>query len=246
MKRLLTILFSVVLSVSVWADVRVTLRSGETLTGAIVFQNEEVLVLKNADGQRFQYPMAEVVSVEDGVAAEQEEEEQESGSRKKVGVSLHLAGGAGFVPYADKGGCLGVNLYVGACNLFDKHIFVGGGIGYTGVFLSPQQFADKSLSFIPIQVRFSAPLMQTEHAPALGASLGYGFSPKGIDKGGLAASVDAGWRWQMTEKSALFVGIDFALQQGKVSVAETIEGEEYESEQFRNFCRVGLKLAVQF
>ena len=96
------------------------------------------------------------------------------------------------------------------------------------------------------QLFLSAPLMQTEHAPALGASVGYGFSPKGIDKGGLAASVDAGWRWQMTEKSALFVGIDFALQQGKATVAETIEGEEYESEQFRNFCRVGLKLAVQF
>ena len=110
MKRQLTILFSVVLAVSVWADVRVTLRSGESLTGTIVFQNEEVLVLKNADGQRFQYPMAEVVSVEDGVAAEQEEEEQESGSRKKVGVSLHLAGGAGFVPYGGKGGGISANL----------------------------------------------------------------------------------------------------------------------------------------
>ena len=247
MKKLLYILLTLLLPMSVFADVRITLRSGQTLTGTIVFQNEQVLVIKDADGQRFQYPFSEIETIEDGIVAVSEEDTESSAvSKKKVGVSLHVAGGAAFVPYSDAGGGMAVNIYVGACNLFDKHIFVGGGIGYTGVFVFPQQTTDKSLSFIPVQVRFSAPLMQTKHAPALGASIGYGFSPKGIDKGGVAVSVDAGWRWQMSEKAALFAGVDFALQQGKCGIVETIEEEQYTSEQVRNFCRIGLKVAIQF
>lgn len=248
MKKWFYILLLLLLPLCTFADVRLTLKSGHTLTGTVVFRNEEVIVIKSAEGQRFQYPMSEVTDIAEVEAVTVEEEDTKPvTSVKKVGVSLHLSGGAAFIPHDAIGGGLDAMVYVGACNLFQKHIFIGGGIGYEGFFMSDNAESPlTNTSFIPIQVRFSAPLMQTRHAPALGCSLGYGFSPKEIDKGGICASLDAGWRWQINEKMAMFAGINAAFQQGKTSVDETIEDKTYTSVVFRNFCKLGLKLAVQF
>ena len=246
MKRLFYILFLAALPLLSYAEVVLTLNSGQTVKGGIVFQNEEVVVIKSSEGQRFQYPMTEVKDISETVEVEEtEEEDVAENSGKKVGISLHLSAGAGFIPHDAAGAGFDAMVYVGACNLLDKHIFVGGGVGFESFFVSAA--SDKSTAtFIPVQVRFSAPLMSTPHAPALGCSLGYGFSTKGIDKGGLAASFDAGWRWQINGKSAMFAGLTASLQQGKTTVEETIEDKVYTSTATRNFCKLGVKFAVQF
>ncbi len=247
MRKLYYILLLLLFPLCSFSDVVVTLRSGSSLTGNIVFQNDEVVVIKSQEGQRFQYPMSEVESIREAeISIEEVIEEEKPVSAKKVGISLNLSGGASFMPHETAGGSVGAEVFIGACNLFNKHIFIGGGIGYSGFFISPASGTSRVLSFIPVELRFSAPLMQTAHAPAIGCSIGYGFSPKGIDRGGLTAALDFGWRWQMTEKHALFAGLGFAFQQGKTEVAEIVDGNEYVSLVVRNLCRIGAKVAVQF
>ncbi|MBR1808562.1 MAG: hypothetical protein IJ776_04160 [Paludibacteraceae bacterium] len=248
MKKCLYILLLTLLPLCSFADVRLTLKSGHTLTGTVVFRNEEVIVVKSAEGQRFQYPMSEVADIaEVDEQAIKNEDTKPVTAAKKVGVSLHLSGGPAFIPHDAAGGAFDAMVFVGACNLLDKHIFIGGGVGYESFFMFPVgEHNFSTASFIPVQVRFSAPLMPTRHAPALGCSLGYGFSPKGIGKSGICASLDAGWRWQINEKMAMFAGITAAFQQGKTSVDETIDDKTYTSDAVRNFCKLGLKLAVQF
>ena len=39
------------------------LHTGARVKGTIVFQNEEVIIIRNADGARFQYPRAEIEAI---------------------------------------------------------------------------------------------------------------------------------------------------------------------------------------
>lgn len=228
------------------AAVVVSLRSGQTIVGEIVFQNEDVIVVKDGDGKRYQYPMQEVKSVSQYTQAA-EEEAPKAKRQKRVGVIVQLTGGGAALPAANNGsqaiwgGHAGGNLMIGACNLMDKQLFVGGGVGYNAYILQ-----GKTYSFIPVILTAQLPLMQTPHAPAVGLSLGYGISLSQKQKGGFYTAVDAGWRYQMSEKTALFVGVSAGIQQAGIEITEIIENNRYTYSANRCLCSVGLKLAMQF
>ena len=64
----------------------VTLRSGKVMTGTVIVQNDEVLILRDANGARFQFPAAEVVKVEaeeEAAAAEAETAETTKKRRER-------------------------------------------------------------------------------------------------------------------------------------------------------------------
>lgn len=249
MRKRIDLIFVLLLTTIVsFADVAVTLRSGEIVFGNIIFQTEDILLLKTESGQRFQYQMSEVADIQDGLVTNQSEETKKETTKKKVGISLHIAGGGGLLPSYHSGGSMSADVFVGACNVFDKHIFIGGGIGYEAFFMPAANNQDiTTYSFIPLQIRFSTPFMQTRHAPAIGMSVGYGFSPKGIEKSGLAASLDFGYRCQISEKNALFAGLTAAIQQSKIDeYTETIEKQEYKFSSIQSLWKIGAKVAIQF
>lgn len=270
------------MTLSVLAEVNITLQSGQQMRGEIVFQNDDVVVFKNSDGQRFQYPMTEVESIKEIDDSIIEVAETTKVTKPhKVGIVVEFSGGAAFVPQRAIGGNFEANIFIGANNLLDSHIFLGTGIGYSGNFMSLRE-VNKTLisseaeedengniinegtqgweenvtktpatySFIPIQLRVAVPLMQTKHAPAIGASIGYGFCTEGISKSGLAASLDLGYRMQINPTSAFFAGVELGLQQTKMEVIQSFENEykqdNFKSNQTRNLCRINLKVAIQF
>ena len=241
MKRHILILCFCLLALSVSAEVTLILRSGQQITGTILFKNEEVVVLQDIDGKRYQYPQAEVQSVLTDVEPEQDEQTVRVTKGKRIGMSLHVGGGAGWLPEYATGGMVSGDVYMGGGNVAKKHIFIGAGVGYHAFFCG-----GKTYSFIPVQVRFAAPLMQTKHAPALGASVGYGFQPKNQGKGGMYAALDFGWRCQLQEKTALFAGLTAAMQQGRATVEETFSGNTYSNTGVRTFSMIGMKVALQF
>ena len=251
-RRLFYIVLLVLLAMPATADVAIKLKSGQTVTGTIVFQNDEVVVVKSAEGQRFQYPMSEVADIaETETVKEEEEKPRDDGQTKRVGFSLHLSGGGGIVPDCPAGGHFGATVYIGASNLFDKQVFVGGGVGADLFFMpAASQASAKAAAgtyiFIPLQVRFSAPFMQTKHAPAAGCSVGYGFCTRGIERGGVSASADLGWRCRFSQKSALFAGLTAGVQQTKIDITETIDNADYTTASVRCLWKVGAKIALQF
>ena len=88
----------------------ILLRTGARVRGEIVFQNEEVVIVRDAEGKRFQYLRSDVEAVltDDSaeVAAEVSEKEQELQTPKKASIILELAGGAAVQPqeYARENG----------------------------------------------------------------------------------------------------------------------------------------------
>ena len=224
----------------------IILRTGARVKGSVVFQNEEVVIVRNEEGQRFQYPRAEVEQVlsdeqtlED--AQEAAAEEEEVNSTKKASILLEVAGGAAVKPAEAAGGGVSADLLVGSHMIGGKHIFIGGGLGYHGVFLGAEKY-----NFLPIQVAVRMPLMEQKHAPAFGVALGYGIALSKTYLGGIYADVDFGYRCQLKPNTALAIVAFAQFQQATVPTETVIERQSFAGKSTRNLVMSGIKLALYF
>jgi len=228
----------------------IVLRTGARVQGSIVFQNEEVVILRNAEGARFQYPKSDVLEiltddaekVETPVEAEPEEEIK---TKKKASILLEIGVGAAVIPNGKAGVGYNVDLLVGSHHIGDKHIFVGGGLGYHGMALGGEMY-----NFLPIQAAVRMPFIEAKHAPIFGVGVGYGIALSKNYVGGLYAGVDFGYRCQLNPKTALALVAFAQFQQAKMKVTETVEGEnansEFANEAGRSLVNAGLKFALYF
>ena len=223
------------------------LRTGARVQGTIVFQNEEVVIIRNAEGARFQYPRADIEQVltdeEAQVTAETqtEEEAEEIRTSKKASILLEVSAGAAMIPHERVGAAVNADLLVGSHHIGDKHIFVGGGLGYHGVFMGETKY-----NFLPIQAAVRLPFIEQKHAPVGGLAVGYGIALSKTYLGGLFAGIDIGYRCQLNPKTAIGAVAFAQFQQAKVKTTETVNGAEFTNEAGRNIFSVGAKLMLYF
>ena len=244
MKKLYTIALILLCALCAHAETLI-LRTGARVKGDILFQNEEVVVLRNAEGARFQYPRAEIQEiltvdpVEEEVVVEEQKDEIKTA--KKVSVSLELGGGAACIPNSAVGGGFSVDFLVGSHHIGQRHLFLGAGLGYHGMFISAEKY-----NFLPVQVALRLPLLEQKHAPVFGMALGYGIALSKTYKGGLYASIDFGYRYQINEKSALAVVASAQFQQAKIAATEIVEGNTFTNYTGRYLVSPELKLVFMF
>ena len=221
------------------------LRTGARVKGNIVFQNEEVVIIRDAEGARFQYMRGDIEQV---LAADPEEEtlnaqtdEQTIATPKKVSIALELFGGAACIPNGITGGAAGADLLVGSHHIGSRHLFIGGGLGYRGMF-----FPEDRYNFLPIQVALRMPFIEQKHAPFFGIALGYGIALSKDYLGGLYAGIDFGYRYQINEKSALALTAFVQFQQAKVHSVEVAGEAEFINYAYRHILLPGVKFAIYF
>lgn len=222
----------------------IVLRTGARVRGTIVFQNEEVVIVRNTEGARFQYPRADVESILTDEEAPEEEvkvEEEVVQTSKKASILIELGGNGSFVPQGEAGGGFAVDLLVGSHHIGDRHLFIGGGLGFHGVFVGSQVY-----NFLPLQVALRMPLIESKHAPMFGVGVGYGIALSKNYTGGLYAGLDFGYRYQINEKSAIGLLFFATFQQAKVTAVETIDGVDFTHQVGRNIVSPGLKFAFYF
>ena len=225
----------------------IVLRTGTRVKGEIVFQNEDVVILRDASGARFQYPRTDVEAIlsddEDNDAAPVDENAEESKitTPKKASILLEAAGGAAVIPNQAVGGGFSVDLLVGSHHIKNKHLFIGGGLGYHGLYVGAEKY-----NFLPIQVALRMPFTETKHAPVFGASVGYGIALSKTYVGGLYAGVDLGYRCQINPKTAVSIVAFTQFQQAQIPVTETIGSESFTHMSGRNLVMPGVKLALYF
>ena len=221
----------------------ITLRSGQTVRGEVVLQNEEVLIVRLPDGSRFQYPATEVVSVtqEDAEPVAPAAPTREMSSTKKVAMRATFAGGAAYIPMAGWGSSAAMDIQVGTHRLMERRIFAGGGTGVHATFVGGTSYA-----FVPVQAVASVPLTEARHAPIAGMAIGYGFAVAGAQQGGICASVDVGWKYDISDRSALSVSAGVQWQQARVRVTEMIEGNDYVRTMGVNILSAGVKVGFRF
>ncbi len=244
MKKLYTIALILLCALCAHAETLI-LRTGARVKGEILFQNEEVVVLRNAEGARFQYPRAEIQEiltvdpVEEEVVVEEQKDEIKTA--KKVSVSLELGGGVACIPNSAVGGGFSVDFLVGSHHIGQRHLFLGAGLGYHGMFIGAEKY-----NFLPVQVALRLPLIEQKHAPVFGMALGYGIALSKTYKGGLYASIDFGYRYQINEKSALAVVASAQFQQAKIAATEIVEGNTFTNYTGSYLVSPELKLVFMF
>ena len=244
MKKLYTIALILLCALCAHSETLI-LRTGARVKGEILFQNEEVVIIRNAEGARFQYPRAEVQEilmvdpVEEEVVVE--EKKDEIGTSKKVSVSLELGGGAACIPNSAVGGGFSVDFLVGSHHIGQRHIFLGAGLGYHGMFIGEEKY-----NFLPIQLALRLPLLEQKHAPVFGMSLGYGIALSKDYKGGIYAGLDFGYRYQINEKTALAVVASAQFQQAKIGATEIVDGNTFTNFTGRYLVSPELKLVLLF
>lgn len=222
----------------------IVLTTGARINGTIVFQNEEVVIIRDADGARFQYPRADVKEIVADEVKEEKVEEQEEASiatKKKASILLEFGGGLAAIPNDTIGGAFSVDLLVGSHHLANRHLFVGAGIGYHGMFIGASKY-----NFLPIQVAVRMPLIEEKHAPVFGVAVGYGVALSKKYLGGLYAGLDFGYRCQLNPKTAIAVVLFAQFQQAKIKATETVEGVPFTNKTGRSLITSGLKVALYF
>jgi len=220
----------------------VQLKSGARMKGSIVFQNEEVVVIKDATGSRFQYMMSDVEAIVPDEVETQVEEDVKRSNEKKVAVGISVSEGVSILGKTT-GNNLNIDLSIGTANLFDRRIFLGGSFGYHGSFINKQA----ATTFLPIMLRAEVPLMKEikPNAAMLTAGVGYGIAATKNMKGGFCADMSLGWRHEMSNKGrALFLGGYTRVQSAQLNTTETIDEQSYVGYLNRTFIAVGARLTL--
>ncbi len=246
-RRLFFIVLFSALVCSVQASI-ITLRNGQKITGEIIVQNDEVVIVKNTAGARFQYPANEVVSISEDETTEEkpvEQKDEEKPQGKRMTFLIGLSGGAAIIPQDHSGGHVGGELMIGSRYIGKKDIFLGGGISVHGMFV-----AGKTYTFLPLQLAVKVPFLEGKHTPIVGANIGYGFGVSKNCVGGIYSAAEVGYRYAYSARSALILSLRAQFQQAKIDVVETITendiSTDYVSRVGRSFVTFGAHLALTF
>ncbi len=229
----------------------IVLRTGARVKGEIVFQNEEVVIVRDASGARSQYPRAEVVGIEAETPVVTENRHQGSEPEmpvKKVSILLELAGGLGIQPGETPGGACSVGFLVGSHHIRNRHVFAGAGVGYYGLFMAGAKY-----NFLPVQVAVRMPFLEQKHAPVFGVAIGYGIALSRDYRGGIYTGIDVGYRCQLNPNTALALTAFVQFQQARIAATEWMAASDtpdqpiaFTNNTGRNLLAVGLKLSFYF
>ncbi len=245
MKKLALIIVLCFLSLAYAHAETIVLHTGARVEGTILFQNDEVVIVRDEAGARFQYLRTDVAEILSDNAEEAEqvdiEAEPEITTSKKASILLELSCAPSImIPFSPFGNAA-IDLLAGTHHIKDRHIFIGAGVGYHGYFQD-----GCSYNFLPIEAKLSVPFMEATHAPVFGIALGYGVALSKDYIGGIYTGIDFGYRYQINPKSALAVMVFASFQQARLNTTVTIDGNTYTHKAGRNFVSPGIKFALFF
>ena len=241
MKRFIGILLIwMTLISSVYAEL-VVLRSGKTVKGEILLHNEEVVIIRQKDGSRFQFPMQEVLSISAELPPKRQSSTNRTAEDKKVACHFAVAGGTAYTPNG-WGGYINPTVFVGTHTLRNLPIAVGGTIGYHGVFAQGNAY-----SWIPLQASiYLSPLTSHLSPLAFRLSIGYAFALSQDYTGGICAGMEIGWSHAIGNTSSIFVALNAQALQTRMHVTETVNGNSYRNFRGCTLVSLGMKLGIQF
>lgn len=231
----------------------VLLRTGQTIQGTILVENEQVVILQDKNGRRFQYMRSDIERIihEQPVAAaeptgtdkdaEQKNREQKTThGGKRTSFLIEPMGGGSFVPNEKSGAMVGANIIIGSKTIKGRPLLLGGGVGYQAHIMP-----DKTYSILPIFFAARIPVLTGKHSPLVGLSVGYGVALSKSYLGGMHAGIDVGYQYTASSL-ALYIGMLAQFQQTTMDVVNTINEYEYKDRIGRSLVSTALKIGLRF
>lgn len=225
----------------------ITMKNGSVFIGEIVVQSESAVVLKTADGTRYQFPVADIENIK-----------QEN--IVKVDTIVHAAPTYSVEPAdfammisinADKvfksrgiggGAAVSAELTLGMKNLAGQNWFLGMGAGYENIFLS-----SNNINLIKLFFRMQKTFLN-ERIISPFASLDLGYSLISADgwEGGILAKAKSGISIDIGKGNSLFLGINFGVQGFNTMLSQTRSGEIYHYKGTTFLPEIGISAAIMF
>lgn len=254
LKRLLYLGLLLIIFVSSARAEVVVLRSGQRIKGEILLNDGDVVILRKKDGSRYQYPKTEIIDIQEDIKlATNTPDSTRLVKKQTIAARIAMAGGTAYIPYHGWGGIIDAQMMVGTHKLLNQSLFLGGSIGYRGVF-----GGNNTYSWLPLQLVLQSPITiqpNTPHSLLLGVSCGYAFAISKQWGSGLCTGIDVGWWYHINNHSSLSIACTAQWQQTRIDIIETIENYnltkstqhiDYINHIGCNIIGLGLKIGLQF
>lgn len=245
---LLLISWVVVFSQDTTVD-KVTLKTGEVYIGEIILKNNDIVMLKDTEGTRFQFPISEIKSIEKVTSADIIKNTKtgipvsDSGLGNVCGL-LELSGGLGSAKNKFSSMPNGqASLSFGSRMLQSKVLFIGGGVGYFSVFESQ---SSEIISFVPLYMRLKSNFSKKKTSPYILFDAGYSFALTSGYEGGLYSKVGLGVQHNATAKTSIYWGAFTSIQNFTGTLTETNNALPYNYYGNSSIVNFGLNLGLQF
>lgn len=224
------LLFCVTLTAQEKQTESIKLKNGEIYQGEIVLRTAEIVMLKTADGRRYQFQTSEIEKIGlENTATTTKNELHQTNQGNFAGIAT-ASGGLAAVPATNFGTsqALSVSLAFGSRNAFGTSAFAGVGAGYLTVFGNETQ---QNLSYIPLFIQTNIPLNDTKISPAIGTKAGYMFTLNDRYQGGVFFNISGGMNYKLTSHSSFYAAL--------YAQAQRISGTVIERNEFGEFTRQG-------
>lgn len=251
MMRNLLILFCLFVAFNLLAQdkttaTKITLKSGAVYIGEVVLRNDEIMMLKNKGGERFQFQLSDIVS-EESVSEEQIQNEVSIQQPEQTGNFCGIIESALFSASArnafERTTGTQFSISFGNKKAFGRDIFTGFGVGYLTLINYP---SSNSPTLIPFSFKILIKAGKNHIAPQFGAESGYAISINENVKGGFFATVSTGLLIPLNEKTALYTSVYGAAYTLKGNLSENTEGGTFIYNGTTTMNLLGVKIGLRF
>ncbi|MFZ4582542.1 MAG: hypothetical protein ACOYM7_07820 [Paludibacter sp.] len=225
---------------------KVTLKTGTVYVGEIVLKNDEVVMLKDNTGARYQFQPSEIVQIEPYVVANTENSSPQTTTIPDAHINDNFCGRFEFASTtgslqrgAEDQPLTQFLLSFGNKKVLGKDIFVGLGSGFLIM-------NNTNVNLIPIYLKVQTITNKNRTSPFWGVESGYTFSINNYYKGGAFAAVSAGTNYKVNYKTSIYAGIFGAVYSINGTFTESITQGIYAYNGNATLKTYGLKLGLQF
>jgi hypothetical protein len=230
---------------------KIILKTGEIYFGEILVRDSEIVLIKTPKGERFQFPLTSVKSIEkdfnkSGVTHTEDSLQNSTDFLSdQFCIMFDLSGriSSGKYNYVWSPGSE-ISISAGVKKMFNETLFAGLGIAYNFASVSS---TSEIISFIPVFVRLqSNNLRKYRTAPYLSLDTGYAFSTNTTYGGGTFAKFSTGVIYKITYKMAAFGGLYARVQGFSGILTETISDKKVTYKGNSSIYDFGAKVGIQF
>ena len=232
---------------------KITLNTGEVFFGEILVENEQIVMIRTADGSRFQFPKGEVKLIEkDFVVTINAFNERRiiptttADNDEKFMMIIEVQGGISSAKQAfSQAPIIQGALVLGARNVFFQNTFLGGGISYSMLF--PTDYPDKeTIDFLPLFLRFQKLIGENQFVPYFEMDVGYGISLNPNFGGGTMLKLSVGMAQKFSARNVFYFGVFAGLQNFSGQLTQTNDFGTFNYYGNSTIQILGVKVALKF
>lgn len=217
--------------------VRITMNTGKAIDGIIKLENDDVILLVNDKGERYQLQKSSIASIGEPTDNEPVETSQDRG--KPFGMTIQASAGGAWAAN-EKYTNVDADLIMGHRLLLNGAMFLGAGVGYHGLLNKARKW-----HFLPLYVHMKYTFLpDRKNSPLVSASAGYAFCLTKDVKGGAFGDIALMFHHKIGTRGGINIGAYFRTHGYRATDTVEQDGNVYTGKLSGAIFSVGGRLAI--